>query len=599
MKHRKVLVKPNGWLTLILLGHIVLGVAYGLVTPIFEAPDEDGHYLFVRYLQLHHTLPVQTLDRWGPRAHHPPLYHILGALLSGWVQVEGDADRIRMEINPKVWFRYDDPETDNKAMWVHYDAEERFPYQGQALVVHVVRLLSLVFSTLGVGLTYLAARQVWPTDKSLALLAAGLVAFNPMVLFMSGVVQNNTTMLASAGAVVLALSVFLKHPLAHWHAWLLGVLLGVGVLLQLSALSLAAPIALTLFYDTWRTRNWRTLLTGGVSVAVAFLALTGWWFVRNRILYGDWTGNSVVAAMWCCDPVRPLQTLYPFFSGALGRLGQGLMITFPWPIYAAAGILVAIALAGLLRLGWSQRRARVTETLPLWGLHVLTVLGVGGALVFYAASVAPGLPGRYLFPAYPSLAILLAAGFGAWLPARWRGWCAGLLVGLNVSVALYGLFGLLWPTYAIPRTPTAAELQTMTPLDAEIGGTARLLGYRLDKMQVRGGDVLTVSVYWLPESRTDVPYTVFVHLLSSEAGSLTQRDTYPGQGNWATTVWDVGRPFVDVYRLHIPADAPTVSAQIVIGLYDGQTGARLPVTGTEAGSAEDSWAQFGAIEVKP
>jgi hypothetical protein len=173
------------------------------------------------------------------------------------------------------------------------------------------------------------------------------------------------------------------------------------------------------------------------------------------------------------------------------------------------------------------------------------------------------------------------------------------VVSLNLGLALYGLFGLLLPTYTIPRAPTASELQKMTPLDAEIGGTARLLGYRLDKKEVRAGEVLTVYVYWLPESRTDVPYTVFVHLLSPEAGSLAQRDTYPGQGNWATTVWDVGRPFVDVYRLRIPADIPETKTKIVIGLYDGQSGARLPVTGVDAGAPEEAWGQFGTIEVKP
>src|SRR5689334_5170719 len=113
--------KPNFLLVLILLAHVVLGFIFNTSTPIFEAPDEDGHYLFVRYLQIFHTLPVQDLDINGPRAHHPPLYHILGALLTAWVPVQSDsARRIDMQGNPKAYFRYDDPERDNKAMWVHY-----------------------------------------------------------------------------------------------------------------------------------------------------------------------------------------------------------------------------------------------------------------------------------------------------------------------------------------------------------------------------------------------------------------------------------------------------------------------------------------------
>jgi hypothetical protein len=84
-----------------------LGVAFSPGS-IFEPPDEANHYLFVRYLQVHRALPVQGLDPDGPRAHHPPLYFLLGALLSAWVPNDGPADHIVMQLNPHVWFRYGD-----------------------------------------------------------------------------------------------------------------------------------------------------------------------------------------------------------------------------------------------------------------------------------------------------------------------------------------------------------------------------------------------------------------------------------------------------------------------------------------------------------
>ena len=48
------------WLIALLAGHMLLGLAYGLNMPLFEAPDEPGHYLFVRYIQACRALPVQT-----------------------------------------------------------------------------------------------------------------------------------------------------------------------------------------------------------------------------------------------------------------------------------------------------------------------------------------------------------------------------------------------------------------------------------------------------------------------------------------------------------------------------------------------------------
>src|ERR1700693_4169080 len=83
----------------VVLAHLVLGLWFNAATPIFEAPDEDGHYLFIRYLQLYHQLPVQTLDIYGPRAHHPPLFHLMAAVLSAWVPVKGGANRVDMQVN--------------------------------------------------------------------------------------------------------------------------------------------------------------------------------------------------------------------------------------------------------------------------------------------------------------------------------------------------------------------------------------------------------------------------------------------------------------------------------------------------------------------
>jgi hypothetical protein len=600
-----VSVRPLS-LTSILISHIVLGVIFGLATPIFEAPDEDGHYLFVRYLQIHRALPIQTLDRNGPRAHHPPLYHLLTALLSAWVRVEGTADRISMEINPHVWFRYDDPETDNKALWVHYGPEERWPYRGQALVVHIGRWLSLGFSTLAVWLTHRAARQLRPPDHAFAFLAAGLLAFNPMVLFMSGVLQNNTTLLASGAAVAYASSRFTLREggfaLRHWL--LIGFILSLSILLQLGALTLAAPVALALLYEGLRTKRLRTLVEGGLAVGVPLAILTGWWFVRNRLLYGDWTGNKIVAEMWCCDPTPRGRALSLFLTGLLGRFGQGLMITYPREVYVVAALLALFALGGLAKRGWTHRDIREQRWLSpgskVWLLHAVTGVGVAAALLFYAATMAPGLPGRYMFPAFPSLALLLAAGLLAWFRARWCAVVAGVIVALNLGAALYALFGMLIPTYSIPRSPTRAELRRMIPLDAEIGGAARVLGYTLSAESVRANETLAVTVYWQIEHRTDAPHTIFVHLYEPRVGSITQRDTYPGAGNYATTVWDAGQTFVDAYRLHLPPDAPPVNgAKILLGLYDEKTMQRLPVIGADAGTAEEAWVEFGSIRVEP
>ncbi len=597
-------------LTYILTVHLALGLAFGAVTPIFEAPDEANHFLFIRYLQLHRALPVQGLDQDGPRAHHPPLYFALGALASAWVPGAGGAERIELAENGSLWFRYGDAAVDHKVKFVHAPAEG-WPGRGQALAVHVLRPLSALLSAAAVLFTYLAARQVAPGWRPMAVLAAGLLAFNPMVLFMSGVVQNSTAALAAAAALLYALSRWLRQgfTLARW-AWL-GTLFSAGVLVQTSSLALAAPVALALAYDAWCQRRLRRLLAAGLAFGLPVLALTGWWFARNFALYGDWTANTIVAALWSDQPVMPFeQVVYLLLTGMVGRFGFGLIIEYPGLVYRAAWWLAAASLAGLAPLAVAGlrrgRRAWLSPDAAQWALVAVTVAAVSAALAAYIIWFIRGGHGRYMFTAYPALALLLAAGALGWLRlrgarlAQWQPVLVGALLAFWLGLSLYGLLGLVRPAFALPRTPNRAELAAAEPLDATIDEAARLLGYRLSASRVQPGQVLEVTVYWQPLAPTATPQTVFVHLYHPAVGVIAQQDTWPGAGTYATSVWDAGRVFADTYRLRVPPEAPAIeAAEILIGLYDSQSMQRLPVTGASAGSPNERWAHFGAVTVGP
>ena len=138
------------------------------------------------------------------------------------------------------------------------------------------------------------------------------------------------------------------------------------------------------------------------------------------------------------------------------------------------------------------------------------------------------------------------------------------------------------------------------PIDARLADVARVVGYHLESQRVAPGGERNVTIYWEPLARTVQPYTVFVHLYEPSVGSIAQRDTYPGLGNYATVVWDPGRVFADTYRIYLPAEAPGVeNATILLGLYDEATGERLPVKGSDAGPADMAWTQFGSVAVVP
>jgi hypothetical protein len=478
---------------------------------------------------------------------------------------------------------------------------------------------------------------------------------------MSGLVNNDTSALAAGAAVVwLVGRVWPGLPPTRpgeWNWLLLGIALGCGLLLKSSALVLALPIGLALLASLWSSpRPIYRHLWRGLAVGLPALLIAGWWYWRNLQLYGDFTGNAAVAIVsgrvppaerWV-DLPRKLAWLLQGLYGC-GPVGP-LSLCLPTPIYLTAGGLAVVALLGLV-IAVRRRPPDVRQpSAQLWLVHGLTLAATAVAVLVYALSYNNTWGGRFFFPAFLSLALVLSAGVMTWMattsrplnpapplpdraltleanrgadgardvleaqlrdphlskapPALLGKGAGGLglpfaLLLLNLSVALYALFFQVLPRYAPPRTAMPFELSRAIPLDARLSEVAEVVGYRLDQQGVTAGGVLAVTVYWRPLAPTPLPYTVFIHIFSPAHGSLAQRDTYPGLGTYPTTGWQPGRVFADTYRLRLSEAAITPDdAYLVLGLYDERTGARLPVSGRDAVAAE-SWIAFGQVSIQP
>ena len=66
--------------------YVMLALAYSVVIPLFEGPDEVANFEHVRFLAQQHTLPSESRPGYPgyvQSAGHPPLYYALGAVLAG------------------------------------------------------------------------------------------------------------------------------------------------------------------------------------------------------------------------------------------------------------------------------------------------------------------------------------------------------------------------------------------------------------------------------------------------------------------------------------------------------------------------------------
>jgi hypothetical protein len=93
---------------------------------------------------------------------------------------------------------------------------------------------------------------------------------------------------------------------------------------------------------------------------------------------------------------------------------------------------------------------------------------------------------------------------------------------------------------------------------------------------------LRLTLYWRSEAISPVDYTTFVHLRNANGEIVAQKDQPPLNGAYPTSLWDPGEIIADELVLPLPDELPAREYELVIGLYDFQTGQRLAVPGNPA-----------------
>ncbi len=283
---------PRRGLLVLLTAYFLLAVAFGLVVPIFENPDETTHFFMAQHIANTGQLPVQPADvdqrgPWEQQGSQPPLYYYLAAPLARLAGSNLAAE--------DLW--YNDQNTmgmptlvGNENRFIHDPAVEGWPWRDHVLAVHLLRLLATLMGALTVlGVWYLA-RGVFPDRPALGLAATALVALNPQFLAVHAAVSNDpAVILLATAALALTLRV-VRGGDDTVTVIALALVAGLAPLAKLSGLAVTGFVVLTLAGVAWRRRDWRWLVRTAGPVLLAAALLSGWWYVRNYTLYGDVTG---------------------------------------------------------------------------------------------------------------------------------------------------------------------------------------------------------------------------------------------------------------------------------------------------------------------
>lgn len=425
-----------GWLSLNLIFTVTVAAWIRLI-PFDSAPDEYCHFHYnVDVILRQHRLPISGVDDleayarvtpklWGPVVSiysycvYPQLNYLVSALSSGVME---------RALGWPAW-------------------------RGARV------------ASMGWGLVYLNALflSVWLLTRRnlpVTLAVTGAAGFIPQIVYISAYTNADIHSLASSALLALAL-VYYAQPKRRHATLLLGLASGLLLTAKYNYFLLAPLIPIVMAGVWWRRREpIKQLGIAWLAVGILAISLSGFWYVRNYVLYRDPLGVSFMLELMkqYGDPLpsqplslaslRLLAGLHfhgGTFESLIGRFGY---MNVPLPGLAYRITLVVLLGAGLaLPIIFVRGR----DGVALGGLAalLLLLLAVAGLHVANTLAVDFQPQGRYLFPGLVPLAL-----FMAWAAARHKAvFRLILLVALLMAGLLVVSHQTLRAAYPEPRPP--------------------------------------------------------------------------------------------------------------------------------------------------
>lgn len=442
-----------------------LYAAWSLAYPFNEAPDEFMRYQIVHFIVEHGQLPVGDDPRlrdpiWGTSyAFQPILGYMVGAVFAKASALAG----------------------------------------GDAMAqLHAARLAPVLFGTGTVAVCVAMARRLFTRPWRWVFPVA--VALLPQFAYLSSYVNTDSLGLFASSLLVFAWLKGLRDGWSVRNAVFLGVALSVcalsyynayGFILMSIVVFMGERVVSVARASDRGAAVRMTVARIGIIVAVCAV-LTGWWFVRNGILYdGDILG---LASSDAAGERYAVPTAKPGAASALGRgwsvermlFGEvwlartaisaigvfGYMTVYlarpaylVWLSVAAVGIAGAVVSLGraMLPVRISGALTPVAESAVLPGLagprRRIAVGALAGAVVipwllsfYFSWTQDFQAQGRYILPMLVPFMFFMTAGL-AWVverivrSPRGRVVVAAVIVLALAVVAAYAFFGVLVPTY--------------------------------------------------------------------------------------------------------------------------------------------------------
>jgi 4-amino-4-deoxy-L-arabinose transferase-like glycosyltransferase len=463
--------RPPAPLALLLVAVALVGVAWALLNPPWQSPDEQWHFGYAQSLAERGKLPAgadrpsfsseQILASEDSRAGNLAFN---ASLKAPWSADAVDRWRRADERLP------DDASSDgggtnnagsNPPLYYLYEAPGYLVAAGGDVLdrLYAMRIWSITLLLGLVVATWLLAGELFGKNRLLQLLAAAVAGLQPTAVFI-GASVNPDSMLTTLWAIALWLGVrILKRGITLQQGLALAAVAAAAALTKATGYLLVLAAILVIAFALWRARDrgQRWILRVAAVAAVAVAVPVGTWLAIARsegrpavnqvastsgktVSIFDFSPSYLASYVWQFYlPKLPSQTDIPGISREYGydtwvRTGWGV---FGWKEVRLSNSvyrgLFWISCAVLLAAAVALVRGRVRLGLPEAVFLLLTSLALVFALHwiefrFIAERGELFLQGRYLLPLLPIAACAGAAAVTL-IPQRARGVAVGVALG--------------------------------------------------------------------------------------------------------------------------------------------------------------------------
>ncbi|MBI2691015.1 MAG: DUF2142 domain-containing protein [Solirubrobacterales bacterium] len=420
---------------------------WALVTPAFNTPDELAHFTYVETVA-NGELPQRSLGENDPGNSYLPSTVYAG--------LQTAQNIIGHPFVKPSWER-----SSERTFEMNYDAARDGPdepygltpantytplYYAPAVVPYAigslgniwdklffVRLYSALFLAFGVIFAMLFVRELLPRQPWAPIVAGLAIAFEPMVVHLSGGASNDSMMLAACAATLWAGAIVLRRGPTFWSVFGATGALLIAATAKPTSFGLIPALAFAVLVAVMRSeKRLVALRTSVLGAAIPLALLVVMWAVfgndAGTATVGTGTNQRALSAtgflsylwQWYLPSIGSMDEYFVgappafaiFFGGFIADF-NALDTRFDNDFYKVAAFFAFALFVLVLRAVW-LRRDRLKDAWPIVAYPAIAILGtmfvvnVSGYLMFIKDGQLFA-QGRYLFPALAVFGLYIAA----------------------------------------------------------------------------------------------------------------------------------------------------------------------------------------------